>query len=60
MNTMSWPLFHWEIAPVPFVQNADWVKRLVWVGMDKRKCLVCTWVMNESGLHKFLQEMVDS
>ena len=59
INTMPWPLFDWERAPIPFVQNAGLAKRLVWVGLDKRKCLVSTWEMNEGGLHKFLQEMVD-
>jgi len=46
INTMPWPFFHWERAPIPFVQNADWAKGLVLVGLDKRRYLVPPWVMN--------------
>ena len=56
---MPWPPFPWERVPVTIVQNAGWTSGLVWVGLDKRKYLVSTWVLNESGLHKFLQEMTD-
>jgi len=46
-------------SPSTLCTECWWTKGLVWVGLDERKYLVSTWVMNESGLHKFLQKMVD-
>jgi hypothetical protein len=39
VNFTSWPIYAWEIIPVPTEQEAVWVPYPVWTFFGNRKCL---------------------